>query len=103
MTTNTIITETIAKVKAALTVKTAPSKSIRIDIKEIGTIFASAEKVVEQDLSADTTLTISAQHLRELASKQLNPHMAFLQGKIKIKGDPAYALQWLPILQWNGD
>jgi len=101
MQTETLIANTMQNLQAALAVKNAPAKSLKVRIKDMGSIFVSAEKIVAEDVSADTTIIISGPHLQELAAGKLNPQLAYLQGKIKIEGDPGAALQWLPILQWR--
>ena len=99
---DTIINDIMQKLEVALAAKAAPAKSLKIRIKDMGCIFASATQIVAEDLNADTTIIISAPHLLELAIGKLNAQLAYLQGKIKIEGDPGAALQWLPLLQWKG-
>jgi len=99
MKTEQIISEAIDKLNSALSTLQAPSKSLKVNITNVGTIFASSTKIAAEDLDSDTTITVSAPDFQALAAGKINPHLAFLQGKIKIAGDAGVALQWLPILQ----
>ncbi len=43
--------------------------------------------------TAQCTITISAENFVNLYEKKLNPQMAFMSGKLKIKGDMSLALK----------
>jgi putative sterol carrier protein len=67
-------------------------------VKDLGFIVATQSLITREEIHADTEIALSRVDCEKLIAGKLNPQMAYLQGKIKITGDPAMALQWLPIL-----
>lgn len=49
--------------------------------------------VSSEDKEADCTVTISDENFKALVKGDLNPMMAFMSGKIKIKGDMGVAMK----------
>jgi putative sterol carrier protein len=92
------IDDLVLRLSAAIKARPAPSNSLKIKVKDIGVIVATQSLITKEDLPADTEIALSRMDCEKLIAGKLNPQMAFLQGKIKITGDPAMALQWLPIL-----
>ena len=91
--------EITAKFKSAIASGPTPDKSLKIDMKGVGLVVVTSTNVSNEDLDADTTIVIARKDFEALVAGKLNPPAAFMQGKIKIKGDPAAALKWLPIIQ----
>jgi putative sterol carrier protein len=91
--------EVTAKFKTAIASGNVPDKSLKINLKELGTVFVSSKQVSNDDVAADTTIAISRKDFDALVAGKLNAPVAFMQGKIKIQGDPTAALQWLPVIQ----
>ncbi|MGT2476589.1 SCP2 sterol-binding domain-containing protein [Paraburkholderia terrae] len=91
--------EVTAKFKDAISSGPTPEKSLKIDLKNLGFIVVTSTTVTNNDDEADTTITIARKDFEDLVAGKLNPPIAFMQGKIKIKGDPTAALQWLPVIQ----
>ena len=51
------------------------------------------------DAAADCTIVISPDNLMKMFKRELDPTMAFMQGKMKVLGDMAVAMKLGPILQ----
>jgi len=54
--------------------------------------------VVEGDGEADCSLSLSGSDLIEMASGNLNPQLAFLEGRLSLDGDISQALKLTPFL-----
>lgn len=93
------IEEVTSKLKIAIIDGPTPEKSLKINLKNLGVIFVNQTTVSNEDADADTTITISQKDFQDLVAGKLNPPVAFMQGKLKIKGDPSAALKWLPVIQ----
>lgn len=69
---------------------------IKFDTDE-GVIFLDATQVPhvfsEENTEADCTFEISAKNALKMLDKDLNPMMAFMMGKLKIKGDKELAMK----------
>lgn len=55
--------------------------------------------VTNEDGPADCTIVISAENLMKMFKRELDPTMAFMQGKMKVNGDMSVAMKLGPILQ----
>jgi len=55
-------------------------------------------KVTNDDLEANTTITTSIETLDKLRKGELNPMMAMMSGKVKIKGDMGLAMKLQSLL-----
>ncbi|WP_273822784.1 MULTISPECIES: SCP2 sterol-binding domain-containing protein [Pseudomonas] len=93
------LTEVTEKFKASIASGPTPATSLKVSLKDVGFISVSGSTVSNDDIEADTTITISRKDFEGLIAGKLNAPVAFMQGKIKIKGDPGAALQWLPVFQ----
>ncbi|SOC05056.1 SCP2 sterol-binding domain-containing protein [Rhodobacter maris] len=58
-----------------------------------GSIIADPDGVREGDGEADVTLTADTDTFRGMLSGNVNPTMAFMQGKLKIDGSMGLAMQ----------
>ena len=71
-------------------------KAIKLQLDE-GTIYidmtGDRAQVSEDDKEADTVVITSVEVLDQLRTGKLNPMMAMMSGKIKIKGDMALAMK----------
>ena len=83
--------------------KSAPAlgKSLKLVLDEgIVHIDLTEEeaKVTNEDLEANTTITTSIETLGKLRKGELNPMMAMMSGKVKIKGDMGLAMKLQSLL-----
>jgi putative sterol carrier protein len=92
------IDELVVRLSAAIKAQPAPDSSLKIRLKDLGVIVATRSSITREEIPADTEIKLSRADCEKLIAGKLNPQMAYLQGKIKITGDPAMVLQWLPIL-----
>lgn len=60
---------------------------------------ATPNVVDNVDGPADCTVVISAENLMKMFKRELDPTMAFMQGKMKVNGDMSVAMKLGPILQ----
>jgi putative sterol carrier protein len=72
-----------------------PGKRIKVDFGAQGVLLLDgvAERVSEEDLEADTTVRIGWDDLQALKRKELDPMTAVMQGKLRVEGDMANAMQ----------
>ncbi|HEY0052190.1 MAG TPA: SCP2 sterol-binding domain-containing protein [Caulobacteraceae bacterium] len=78
-------------------------KTVKLDFGDEGKIFidgASAPNTVTNDDGpADAVVSISWDDFLALSAGQLDPMMAFMQGKMKIQGDMMLAQRLAPLLK----
>lgn len=76
-------------------------KSLKLNLDE-GIIFIdmtqSPAVVSNEDKDADTVVTTSVQSLDDMRTGKLNPMMAMMGGKVKIKGDMSLAMKLKDLL-----
>ena len=78
-------------------------KTLKIDLGDIGKIFidgaSTPNAVTNEDKPADATVSLSWDDFTALAQGQLDPMMAFMQGKLKVAGDMMLAQKLAPLLK----
>jgi putative sterol carrier protein len=78
-------------------------KTIKLDFGAVGKIFidgaSTPNAVTNDDKPADATIAMSWADFEALIAGQLDPMMAFMQGKMKIQGDMMLAQKLAPILK----
>jgi putative sterol carrier protein len=81
-----------------------PGKRIKIDFGAEGVLLLDGveERVSEADVPADTDIRISWDDLQALKRRELDPMSAVLQGRLRIEGDMANAMQLTGLLGSSG-
>ena len=74
------------------------SRSVKFDLGTDGVIVIDGQKVSTADGDADCTIKLSKDDLESLIAGELNPTMAFMQGKLKVEGDMSVAMQLSQVL-----
>jgi len=91
------------KITAAVGENSGLGKIVKLDFGDDGKILINAANVPNivsnEDGPADTTVIVSMDNLKALAQGQLDPMMAFMQGKLKIIGDMGIAQKLVPLLK----
>ncbi|MGP2493695.1 SCP2 sterol-binding domain-containing protein [Mesorhizobium sp. PUT5] len=67
-------------------------RSVKLDTGADGVIVIDGATVSTQDGPADCTIKLSLDDLESLIAGELNPTMAFMQGKLKVEGDMSVAM-----------
>lgn len=73
-------------------------RSVKFDTGSDGVIVINGANVSTTDAPADCTIKLSLDDLNDLVSGELNPTMAFMQGKLKIEGDMSVAMALSQVL-----
>jgi putative sterol carrier protein len=87
-----------ARLQQAIAGGAGLSKTITVDLKGEGFIHIAGTQVTNEDAPADCTIIVSRDDLESMVRGELDPTMAFMQGKLKINGDMSVALQLQPLL-----
>lgn len=78
-------------------------KSVKLDFGGDGKIHIDGTSgpivVTNEDKPADATIAIAWDDFGRMAAGQLDPMMAFMQGKMKIQGDMMLAQKLAPLLK----
>jgi putative sterol carrier protein len=85
------------RMRAGLEGQAGLDRTVKFDLKGDGVIFIDGPRVSNEDAPADCTLVVSLGDLVALAKGQLDPAMAMMRGRLKVKGDMSVAMQ-LPTL-----
>ena len=73
-------------------------KSLKFDFNGAGVIHIDGAAVTNDDLPADCTIQVSQADFEDLARGRLDPAMAMMRGKLKVRGDMTVAMKLPPIL-----
>jgi putative sterol carrier protein len=73
-------------------------KSLKFDFNGAGVIHIDGGAVTNDDLPADCTIQVSQADFEDLARGRLDPAMAMMRGKLKVRGDMTVAMKLQPIL-----
>lgn len=73
-------------------------RSVKFDTGSDGVIVIDGASISTTDAPADCTIKLSLDDLESLVAGELNPTMAFMQGKLKIEGDMSVAMALSQVL-----
>ena len=89
------LAELTQKAAAALAGGSDFTKKVKFDFGDVGKLFidGAAGLVDNSDSEADATVKVDWDDFAKLAAGQMDPTMAFMQGKLKVLGDMSVAMQ----------
>ena len=76
------------------------AKKVKFDFGDVGRLFIDGAAGVanNDDAEADATVKVDWDDFGKLAAGELDPTMAFMQGKLKVVGDMSVAMQLQTIM-----
>jgi putative sterol carrier protein len=92
------VEEITQRLKTAVAGGPGLTKTITVDLKGEGFIHIAGNQVSNENAPADCTIIVAREDLESMVRGELDPTMAFMQGKLKINGDMSVALQLQPLL-----
>jgi putative sterol carrier protein len=90
--------EITTQLRAAVGEDSGLGKTLKFDFKGAGVIHIDGGAVTNDDLPADCTILVSQADFEDLARGRLDPAMALMRGKLKVRGDMGVAMKLQPIL-----
>ena len=90
--------EITTQLRAAVGEDSGLGKTLKFDFKGAGVIHIDGGAVTNNDLPADCTILVSQADFEDLARGRLDPAMALMRGKLKVRGDMGVAMKLQPIL-----
>jgi putative sterol carrier protein len=90
--------EITSQLRAAVGEDSGLGRTLKFDFKGAGVIHIDGGSVTNDDLPADCTILVSQADFEDLARGRLDPAMALMRGKLKVRGDMAVAMKLQPIL-----
>jgi putative sterol carrier protein len=90
--------EITEQLKAAVGDDAGLGKTLKFDFRGDGFIHIDGGSVTNLDAPADCTIVVSQHDFEELARGRLDPTMALMRGKLKVRGDMSVAMKLQPLL-----
>ena len=90
--------EITTTLRAAVGEDSGLGKSLKFDFNGAGVIHIDGCSVTNLDLPADCTIQVSQDDFEDMARGRLDPAMAMMRGKLKVRGDMGVAMKLQPIL-----
>lgn len=89
------LAELTAKAASAVTAGGDFTKKVKFDFGDVGKLFidGTSGTVDNSDTDADATVKVDWDDFLKLAGGEMDPTMAFMQGKLKVLGDMSVAMQ----------
>ncbi|WP_084397685.1 SCP2 sterol-binding domain-containing protein [Henriciella aquimarina] len=83
------------KANEAVTAGSDFNKKVKFDFGDVGKLFIDGANGTadNSDGDADATVKVDWEDFKKLASGDMDPTMAFMQGKLKVLGDMSVAMQ----------
>jgi len=71
------------------------TKKVKFDFGETGKLFIDGQNGVanNEDADADATVKVDWEDFKKISAGEMDPTMAFMQGKLKVDGDMSVAMQ----------
>lgn len=96
--------ETIqSKVKEKLSLAAGLNAKIKVDFGDDGIVFVDATQtppaISNEDAEADTTIAVSMDTFKAILEGTQDPNIAFMMGKLKVKGSMGLAMKLNGILE----
>lgn len=87
--------ELTQKASGAVTAGGDFTKKVKFDFGDVGKLFidGSAGNVDNSDSDADATIKVDWDDFKKISGGEMDPTMAFMQGKLKVDGDMSVAMQ----------
>jgi putative sterol carrier protein len=76
-------------------------KKVKFDFGDIGNLFLDGQNntASNEDAEADATVKVDFDDFKKMAAGEMDPTMAFMQGKLKVLGDMSVAMKLQSILK----
>jgi putative sterol carrier protein len=70
-------------------------KKVKFDFGDLGKLFIDGAegKADNSDGDADATIKVDWDDFKKISAGEMDPTMAFMQGKLKVEGDMSVAMQ----------
>lgn len=71
------------------------TKKVKFDFGDLGKLFIDGGegKADNSDGDADATIKVDWDDFKKISAGEMDPTMAFMQGKLKVEGDMSVAMQ----------
>ena len=89
------LNEITAKISDVLSSGADFDNTVKFDFGDVGKLFIDGANsaVSNDDGDADATISVDFDDFKKLAQGQMDPMMAFMQGKLKVSGDMSVAMK----------
>lgn len=93
----------MAKVKEKMALASSLNAKVKFDFGDDGIVFVDATQnppvISQDDAEADTTLVTSLDTFKGILEGSQDPNIAFMMGKLKVKGSMGTAMKLNAILE----
>ncbi|MGB0720620.1 MAG: SCP2 sterol-binding domain-containing protein [Bdellovibrionales bacterium] len=92
-----------AKIKEKMALTAGLNAKVKFDFGDDGVVFVDATQsppvISQEDAEADTTLVCSVETFKGILAGTQDPNIAFMMGKLKVKGSMGLAMKLNSILE----